>query len=134
MTVPKLLQDDVECVSGKRERFDWTIRLEDENGNRRGLEEADKVIFRLAATANGQALLEFNSDEPSNNESQITIVTLGSSTVDASGTLTLQAEDTADYAASAKHYELNVTDSGDGNKESQPIRGKMKFLPSISTP
>lgn len=131
MTIAKLLQSDVDCVAGKRERFDWTIRLEDANGERCGLGESDAVIFRLAATADGTAQLEVSSADPTDNDSAINIVSLGSTTTDASGTLTLQADDTEAFSNTLKHYELNVADAGDSNRETQPIRGKMKFLPSI---
>jgi hypothetical protein len=127
----RLIQDEVECVAGKRERFDWTMHLEDENGTQAGLDVSDVVIFRMSSTAGGAADLEFDSDTPSDNDSEIQISTRGSSSTDASGTLTLQADDTAAFSGMTKHYELNVIDSGDSNRESQPIRGRLRFLPSI---
>lgn len=127
----RLLQEDVRCVAGKRERYDWTLRLEDANGARCGLGASDVVKFRLATTEGGAALLSFTSSAASANGSSVNIVSRGSSSTDANGTVTLQGADTTTYGGTAKRYELVVIDAADSNREAVPVRGKMVFLPSI---
>jgi hypothetical protein len=127
----KLQIGTVDCVSGKRERFTWTMRLVDSSGVRCGLGASDKVKFRLASTQGSAASLAFDSTTASTNGSSMTISSRGSSSVDANGVLELRAADTLSLSGTMQ-FELDVIDAGDSNREAQPIRGALRFLPSMT--
>lgn len=131
MSNPKLSVGTVDCVAGKRERFAWSMRLVDSSGVRCGLGASDLVRFRLASTAGATASLAFQSGTPSTNGSSVTINSRGSSSVDASGVVELRAADTTSLSGTM-YFELDVIDAGDSNREAQPIRGTLRFLPSMS--
>lgn len=128
--MPKLDQGEKQAVAGRRERFNWTIRLVDEDGARCGLGASDVVRFKLATTEGGTPVLDISSTSAGSGGSTVNIVSLGSSSADATGVVELRRGDTS--SLSGKYYfEVDVDDAGDGNRTSQPMRGSIVFRPSM---
>jgi hypothetical protein len=130
MSEPKLYQGNVDAVAGRRERFTWTIRTVDDDGDRVGLNVGDVVRFKLCGTEGGTPVLDIASDTPGAGGSLINITSLGSPTTDAEGIVELRRGDTEDFEGKL-YFEMDLDDSGDGDRTSQPLRGTITFKPSM---
>src|SRR5262245_28156372 len=103
MSVAKLDQGEKQAVAGRRERFTWTMRLVDANGNRTGLGASDKVRFKLGTSADMLTpTIDIVSGTPSAAGSSVTIIGIGSSSQDATGVVELRRGDTS--TLSGKYY------------------------------
>ena len=130
MSVAKLDQGEKQAVAGRRERFTWTLRLVDEDGDRCGLGASDVVRFKLATTEGGTPVLDISSSTPGSGGSLVNITSVGSSSADAEGVVELRRGDTS--SLSGKYYfEVDVDDAGASNRTSQPMRGTITFRPSM---
>jgi hypothetical protein len=130
VSTPRLNVGEIECVAGRRERFNWSLRLVDASGNRSGLGASDVVRFKLATTASGTPVLDIASGTPTAAGSKVTITTVGSSVIDAAGIVQLNRGDTSTLSG-RYYFEIDVDDAGDSNRTQQPIRGTLLFLTSM---
>jgi hypothetical protein len=130
MSSPTLYQGNVDAVAGRRERFTWTIRTVDEDGDRVGLNADDVVRFKVCATEGGTPVLDIDSDTPGSGGSLVNITSLGSPTTDAEGIVELRRGDTVDFEGKL-FFEMDLDDSGDSDRTSQPLRGTITFKPSM---
>jgi hypothetical protein len=130
MSEPKLYQGNIDAVAGRRERFTWTIRTVDDDGDRVGLNVGDVVRFKVCHTEGGTPALDIASDTPGAGGSLINITSLGSTTTDAEGIVELRRGDTVDFEGKL-FFEMDLDDSGDSDRTSQPLRGTITFKPSM---
>lgn len=122
-----------EVVAGRTEILSWDAKLVDAADGKTQVAMAndDHVRFKLAATAGGVPVLDLVSSAPTANGSAVGIVSRGSASALATGTVTLAQVDTASLSG-LRYFELlhiDVSESSNPDKRNKIIcRGQINFL------
>jgi hypothetical protein len=130
MTALSLNNGRVDVVAGRAEVLTWSARINGSDGKtQEAMAVADHVRFKIAATRDGTPVLDLSSGGTASNGSTCTIVSRGSSSALATGTIILARGDTASLFGQ-RYFELIHVDVSEAAHLQDKIicRGELYFL------